>query len=96
MERKTGERDGDAGYGCDSNGRRSRRMPYISYKGEQAYQPINTYWYERGVMLHTEFRDGNVPAGYEQLRVLKEAALGYLPAGSKKGAVAFGHGRISA
>jgi hypothetical protein len=34
-------------------------------------------------MLHTEFRDGNVPAGYEQLRILKEA-LTYLPAGIKK------------
>jgi hypothetical protein len=45
----------------------------FSYKGYQAYQPINTYWYERGLMLHTEFRDGNVPAGHEQLRVLKEA-----------------------
>lgn len=29
-------------------------------------------------VLHTEFRDGNVPAGYEQLRVLKEA-LALLP-----------------
>jgi hypothetical protein len=25
------------------------------------------------MVLHTEFRDGNVPAGYEQLRVFKEA-----------------------
>lgn len=49
-----------------------------SYKGEKAYQPINTYWYERGLIVHTEFRDGNVPAGHEQLRVLQEA-LGYLP-----------------
>ena len=54
-----------------------------SYKGEKAYQPLNTYWYERGVMLHTEFRDGNVPAGYEQLRILKEA-LRQLPVGIKK------------
>jgi hypothetical protein len=54
-----------------------------SYKGEKAYQPLNTYWYERGLMLHTEFRDGNVPAGYEQLRVLQEA-LGYLPLWIKK------------
>jgi hypothetical protein len=29
-------------------------------------------------MLRTEFRDGNVPAGYEQLRVFKDA-LGMLP-----------------
>lgn len=54
-----------------------------SYKGEKGYQPVNTYWYERGVMLHTEFRDGNVPAGYEQLRVFKEA-LENLPEGIKK------------
>ncbi len=54
-----------------------------SYKGEKAYQPINTYWYDRGVMLHTEFRDGNVPAGQEQLRVLQEA-LGCLPSWVRK------------
>ena len=34
-------------------------------------------------MLHTEFRDGNVPAGYEQLRVLQEA-LEMLPKGVTK------------
>ncbi len=34
-------------------------------------------------MLHTEFRDGNVPAGHEQLRVLK-AALAMLPAGVER------------
>jgi len=33
--------------------------------------------------LHTEFRDGNVPAGHEQLRVLQEA-LSLLPAGVEK------------
>jgi hypothetical protein len=55
-----------------------KRSALFSYKGEQAYQPINTYWHERGLIVHTEFRDGNVPAGYEQLRVFKEA-LEYLP-----------------
>jgi len=54
-----------------------------SYKKEKSYQPVNTYWYERGIILHTEFRDGNVPAGHEQKRVLKEA-LSHLPAGIKK------------
>jgi len=34
-------------------------------------------------VLHTEFRDGNVPAGYEQLRVLQEA-LEMLPEGVNK------------
>lgn len=52
----------------------------FSYKGYKAYQPFNTYWAEQEAVLHTEFRDGNVPAGYEQLRVLKEA-LDLLPEG---------------
>jgi hypothetical protein len=48
------------------------------YKGYKSYQPLNTWWAEQGIILHTEFRDGNVPAGFEQLRVFKEA-LGCLP-----------------
>ena len=43
------------------------------YKGFKSYQPLNTWWADQGVILHTEFRDGNVPAGYEQLKVFKEA-----------------------
>ena len=43
------------------------------YKGFKSYQPLNTWWHEQGVIVHTEFRDGNVPAGYEQLRVFKKA-----------------------
>ena len=43
------------------------------YKGFKAYQPLNCWWAEQGVMLYSEFRDGNVPAGHEQLRVLQEA-----------------------
>ncbi len=50
------------------------------YKGYKSYQPLNTWWAEQGIILHTEFRDGNVPAGFEQLRVFKEA-LGCLPDG---------------
>ncbi len=60
-----------------------KKNALYSYKGDKSYQPFNTYWYERGLILHTEFRDGNVPAGHEQLRVLKEA-LSYLPYGVKK------------
>ena len=45
------------------------------YKGFKSYQPFNTWWMEQGLIVHTEFRDGNVPAGFEQLRVLKEALL---------------------
>jgi hypothetical protein len=53
------------------------------YKGYRAYQPFNTWWAEQGLVLHTEFRDGNVPAGYEQKRVLEEA-IGCLPEGVDK------------
>lgn len=53
------------------------------YKKFRAYQPLHVWWAEHKVILHTEFRDGNVPAGYEQLRVLKEA-LELLPEGVKK------------
>jgi hypothetical protein len=53
------------------------------YKHFAAYQPYNVYWAEQGLMLHSEFRDGNVPACYDQLRVLKEA-LSYLPSGVVK------------
>jgi len=48
------------------------------YKGYKSYQPLNTWWAEQGIILHTEFRDGNVPAGFEQLRVFQES-LGCLP-----------------
>jgi hypothetical protein len=53
------------------------------YKGYRAYQPFNTWWAEQGLVLHTEFRDGNVPAGFEQKRVLEEA-IACLPKGVKK------------
>ncbi|MCP4594908.1 transposase, partial [Neptuniibacter sp.] len=53
------------------------------YKGYKSYQPFNTWWAEQEVVLHTEFRDGNVPAGFDQLRVLTEA-LECLPDGVDK------------
>lgn len=55
-----------------------KRQALHCYKGFKAYQPLNCWWAEQGVVLYSEFRDGNVPAGYEQLRVMKEA-LARLP-----------------
>jgi hypothetical protein len=55
----------------------------FSYKGYKAYQPHNLWWAEQGLVLHSEFRDGNVPAGYGQLRVFKEG-LDMLPEGVEK------------
>jgi len=53
------------------------------YKGFKSYQPLNTWWDEHGIILHTQFRDGNVPAGFNQLKVFKKA-LDCLPEGVKK------------
>ena len=61
----------------------SKQSALFCYKGYKSYQPLNTWWAEQQKVLHTEFRDGNVPAGFEQLRVLK-AALGCLPVGVER------------
>ena len=55
-----------------------KKEALFCYKGFKSYQPLNTWWSEHKTVLHTEFRDGNVPAGYEQLRVFKKA-LSLLP-----------------
>jgi Transposase DDE domain group 1 len=60
-----------------------KRQALHCYKGFKAYQPLNCWWAEQGVVVYSEFRDGNVPAGYEQLRVLKEG-LARLPATVRK------------
>ena len=51
----------------------NKKEALYCYKGFKSYQPFNTWWAEQDIILHTQFRDGNVPAGYEQLRVFKEA-----------------------
>jgi hypothetical protein len=61
----------------------SKADALFCYKGYKSYQPLNTWWAEQEIILHSEFRDGNVPAGYEQLRVFKEA-LACLPEGIKR------------
>ena len=60
-----------------------KRQALYCYKHFKAYQPLNTWWAEHGVIVHSEFRDGNVPAGHEQLRVFREGLAG-LPGGVTK------------
>jgi hypothetical protein len=60
-----------------------KKEAFFSYQGYKAYQPFNVWWAEQKVVLHSEFRDGNVPAGYEQVRVFKEA-LDMLPEGVRR------------
>ena len=50
------------------------------YQGYRAYQPLNVFWAEQQVVLHSEFRDGNVPAGFQLRRVVEES-LAHLPPG---------------
>jgi hypothetical protein len=61
----------------------NKRQALYCYEKYKAYQPFNTYWYEQEMLLHSEFRDGNVNAGFDQLRLLKES-LSLLPQGIKK------------
>ena len=61
----------------------NKRNALFCYKKYKAYQPFNVYWHEQAMMLHTEFRDGNVAPGMEQLRLFKEA-LELLPSGVRK------------
>ena len=51
----------------------AKENAFYCYKGFKSYQPLNTWWAQQNVILHTQFRDGNVPAGYEQLKVFKQA-----------------------
>ena len=53
------------------------------YQKYKVYQPFTTYWAEADLVVHSEFRDGNVPAGHQQLRVLKES-LEQLPSGVER------------
>jgi hypothetical protein len=57
-----------------------KRESLYCYKKHRAYQPLNIYWFEQGVVLHSEFRDGNVPADYDLLRPFLES-LDVVPQG---------------
>jgi len=50
-----------------------------TYEGERGYQPMRAVWAETDLILADQFRDGNVPALQEPLRVAP-AALAALPA----------------
>jgi hypothetical protein len=51
-----------------------------AYDGTVGYQPVVVCWAEQDVVVHDEFRDGHVPAGCGNVRVL-ERAVATLPAG---------------
>jgi Transposase DDE domain group 1 len=47
-----------------------------TYEGERGYQPMLAVWAETNLVLADEFRDGNVPAMMDPLRVAKKAFAG--------------------
>ena len=52
----------------------------VAYDGTRGYQPVVVVWAEQDVIVHDEFRDGHVPAGCGNQRIL-ERAVAALPAG---------------
>lgn len=52
----------------------------VAYDGTRGYQPVLVLWAEQDVILHDQFRDGHVPAGCGNVRVL-EQAVANLPQG---------------
>ncbi len=57
-----------------------RKNALPCYKHFLAFQPYNVWWAEQEVVVASEFRDGNVPAGWNILPVFKDA-LNSLPEG---------------
>lgn len=73
----------------------TKREALFCYKGYRAYQPLSSYWAETGMVVVSEFRDGNVGAGQDILRILKES-LAALPDGIDRVRVRMERGGISA
>lgn len=57
-----------------------KRSAHRTYDGRRGYQPVLVLWAEQDVVVAEEFRDGNVPAGSGNLRVVQKA-VGALPEG---------------
>ncbi len=60
-----------------------KRAAKRTYDGNRGYQPVLALWAEHDVIVADEFRDGNVPAGSGNRRVV-EKALAALPGGIDK------------
>ncbi len=57
-----------------------KKQALYSYKKTKAFQPLNFYWFEQGLIVLSQFRDGNVPANYDLAGPFKES-LDLLPEG---------------
>jgi Transposase DDE domain group 1 len=63
-----------------------KRAARPTYDGRTGYQPVIALWAERDVVLADEFRDGNVPAGTGNRRLV-ERAVAALPPGVERALV---------
>jgi hypothetical protein len=61
----------------------STKSALFNYHGEKSFGAFNTYCPEYDMIVGTQYRDGNVPAGYCQLEELIRV-LSYVPAGIQK------------
>mgnify|MGYP002641685150 CR=1 FL=1 len=51
----------------------AKRSAAMTYQGTTGYQPSLVLWAEQDLIVADEFRDGNVPAGCDVLRVVRRA-----------------------
>lgn len=69
-----GAREGSATLDVDATLVESHKeAATVAYDGTQGYQPTLVLWAEQDVILHDQFRDGHVPAGCGNVRVLEQA-----------------------
>jgi len=79
------KRDSRKGYTLDSDATVIEAEKYEAqwtYKKEKGYQPLLGFLFELGIILHDEFRDGNVPAGAGALEFLK-GCVALMPPGKR-------------
>ena len=65
-----------------------KRAAKRAYDGERGYQPVLVLWVEQDVIIADEFRDGNVPAGMGNLRIIGRAVAALPGSSMKSGFVA--------
>jgi len=60
-----------------------KRAAQLTYEGSKGFQPVIALWAQQDLIVHDEFRDGNVPAGCGNRRILDQAVAA-LPQGVER------------
>lgn len=61
----------------------SKQDALFSYKGNSSFQPLSVRWFEQALVVASQFRDGNVPAAFQNLEIFQKS-LEALPKGVQK------------